>query len=108
MTPVAPVGRPEEREADAGGIHRAAYHVLETAHIARETGSYRGLEDLLGEVEQALQRGATPREHDPGRDPALHARRDERASRQAQDFVDPRFDDLAQDLARDLPRRSVH
>src|SRR5271157_2015909 len=59
-------------------------------------------EDLLREFGDAFERGAATRQHDARRDPLRQAGFAELLARQRQDFVDPRLDDLAQDLSGNL------
>ena len=94
----------EQHQPHAGGVHGTAHHVLEPADVGRHARAAPAPRRSPPPARHALQRRAAARQHHAGRDPLLEAGLGELLAGERQDLLGARLDDLAQDLARDLPR----
>src|SRR3989454_107273 len=91
-----------ERQARRRRVDRALHDVGEATHAERHAASYRLIEDRLGELGHALHERGAAGDDDAGRRRVREPRAPELAGDERENLLDPRLDDLREDLAREL------
>src|SRR3989449_9008268 len=93
------------RSAYCGRVDRAVHDVGEAAHAERHAAPDRLIEDRLGQLGDAFHERRAAGHDGPGRRRVLEPRPAELAGDEREDLLDPRLDDLLEDLARELAGR---
>src|SRR5439155_18617623 len=112
QAPVRPRGRrglsppagAVEGEAYCGRVDRALHDVGKAAYAERHAAPDRLIEDRLGQLGDAFHERRAAGHDGPGRRRVLEPRPAELAGDEREDLLDPRLDDLREDLARELAR----
>jgi hypothetical protein len=76
-------------------------------HVLRDPEAHRHVEDLLGQLDQAVHLRAAAGQHHAARDQVLEAAAAQLVVQQGQQLLVARLDHLGQGLAREPPRRTI-
>src|SRR5215203_6351286 len=93
-----------EEEPRRGRPRRAADHVDETAEPARQAVAHAGVEDLLGELQQAVELGAAAGQDDAAAQALIRRVLQEVFPDQGEQLLGPWLKDLTELLLRHDPR----